>query len=96
MAWHAANRICSKRLIPFLPALIESLERHGHLHLTEACRRQLLSMSAATADRLLHASRMQDLRGIATTRAGTLLKQQIPIRTFAQWNEAQPDFVEGS
>jgi hypothetical protein len=31
LAWHAANRICSKRLMPFLPTLIEALERHGHL-----------------------------------------------------------------
>jgi len=31
LVWHAANRICAKRLIPFLPILIESLERHKHL-----------------------------------------------------------------
>jgi hypothetical protein len=43
LAWHAANRICAKRLMPFLPTLIEALERHEHLHLTEECRRQLLS-----------------------------------------------------
>jgi hypothetical protein len=49
LAWHAANRICSKRLIPFLPTLIDALERHGHLQLSEACRSQLLSMSAACA-----------------------------------------------
>lgn len=94
LVWHAANCICSKRLIPFLPTLIESLERHGHLQLTDACRSQLLSMSAAKADRLLRAPRRQGLRGMSTTRAGTLLKQQIPIRTFEQWNEAQPGFLE--
>jgi site-specific recombinase XerD len=94
LAWRAANHICSKRLIPFLPTLIEALERHGHLHLTDACRSELLTMSAATADRLLHGPRRQDLRGISTTRAGTLLKQQIPVRTFAQWNETQPGFLE--
>ena len=33
LAWHAANRICAKRLIPFLPTLVESLERHEHLHI---------------------------------------------------------------
>ena len=89
-AWHAANRVCSKRLMPFLPTLIESLERHGHLQLSEACRSQLLSMSAATADRLLRAPRTQGLRGIATTRAGTLLKQQIPIRTYQQTAQESP------
>lgn len=92
--WNANNRKCSKCLIPFLPTLLDSLERHGHLHLTDACRALLLSMSAATADRLLRAARTQDLHGISTTRAGTLLKQQIPIRTFQQWNETQPGFVE--
>jgi hypothetical protein len=93
-AWNKANRICAKRLIPFLPTLIEALERHGHLQLSETCRRQLLTMSAATADRLLSAQRKLGQRGISTTRAGTLLKQQIPIRTFQQWNETQPGFLE--
>jgi hypothetical protein len=50
LAWHAANQICAKRLNPFLPTLIEAMVRHEHLHLTEECRSQLLSMSAATAD----------------------------------------------
>jgi hypothetical protein len=94
LAWTAANQICAKRLIPFLPPLVESLERHGHLHLTEACRTQLLTMSAATADRLLRPARKQAPRGLSTTRPGTLLKKQIPIRTFQDWNEAQPGFVE--
>jgi hypothetical protein len=94
LAWNAANRICSKRLTPFLPTLIEALEQHGHLHLTEACRTQLLSMSAATADRLLRSKRGQGPHGISTTRAGTLLKQQIPIHTFEQWNETRPGFLE--
>src|SRR2546421_4264898 len=78
LAWHAANRICSKRLMPFLPTLIEALERHEHLQITEECRKQLLSMSAAMADRLLSSQRKLDRRGLSTTRAGTLLKQQIP------------------
>jgi hypothetical protein len=80
--------------MPFLPTLISSLERHGHLHLTDACRSQLLSMSVATADRLLRTLRERGPHGIATTRAGTLLKQQIPIRTFQQWNETHPGFLE--
>jgi hypothetical protein len=94
LVWHAVNRICAKRLIPFLPTLLEALERHEHLHLTEECRKQLLSMSAATADRLLASQRKLDRRGLSTTRAGTLLKQQIPIRTFQEWNEARPGFLE--
>lgn len=94
LAWTAANHICAKRLIPFLPPLVESLERHGHLQLSEECRDQLLSMSPATADRILRPSRKQGAHGISTTRSGTLLKKQIPIRTFQDWNEAKPGFME--
>src|SRR6266705_2634938 len=94
LAWQAANQICTKRLMPFLPTLIEALERQGHLHLTDACRTRLLSMSAATADRLLRSQRGRGVHGISTTRAGTLLKQQIPIRTFEEWNETRPGFLE--
>src|SRR5229473_6662388 len=94
LVWHAANRICAKRLIPFLPTLLDALERHEHLHLTEDCRSQLLSMSAATADRLLRSQRRVGQRGLSTTRAGTLLKQRIPIRTFQEWKETQPGFLE--
>ena len=94
LVWHAANRICTKRLIPFLPTLVEALEGHGHLHLTAECRRQLLSMSAATADRLLRSQRKLAKRGLSTTRTGTLLKQQIPVRTFQEWEETRPGFLE--
>jgi len=94
LAWKAANQICAKRLIPFLPTLVEALERHGHLHLTEKCRSQLLSMSAAKADRILRSRRKFGHRGISTTQAGILLKHQSPIRTFLEWNETKPGFLE--
>jgi hypothetical protein len=94
LAWTAANHICAKRLIPFLPTLVESLERHGHLQLSQQCRTQLLSMSPATADRILRPYRKQERHGLSTTRSGTLLKKQIPIRTFQDWNEAKPGFME--
>ena len=84
LAWHAANRICAKCLVPFLPTLLEALERHEHLHISEECRNQLLTMSAATADRLLSSQRRLGQHGLSTMRAGPLLKQQIPIRTFQE------------
>jgi hypothetical protein len=43
--------------------------------------------------RLLRMHRQTRPQGTSTTKAGSLLKQQIPIRTFTQWNEAQPGFV---
>jgi len=94
LAWTAANHICAKRLVPFLPTLVTSLEQHGHLHLSEECRAQLLSMSPATADRILQPYRKQERHGLSTTRSGTLLKKQIPIRTFQEWNEIKPGFLE--
>ena len=74
--------------------LLERLEEQGHLQLSQEHRRQLLSMSAATADRLLQAHRYTPPRGVSTIEAGTLLKEQIPIRTYAQWDEAKPGFLE--
>src|SRR5438105_585660 len=53
-------------------------------------------MSATTADRLLSAQRKQSQHGLSTTRAGTLLKQQIPIRTFEEWKETRPGFLEAA
>src|SRR5260370_37191215 len=93
LVWNAANRICAKRLIPFLPTLLEALERHEHLQITEECRKQLLSMSAATADRRLASRLKLGRRSISTTRAGTLRQQRIPIRTLQAWNETRPGFL---
>jgi hypothetical protein len=95
IAWAAANFIGAKRLIPFLPTLIPILERHGHLRLTDTVREQLLMLSPATADRLLQRARAAGQpHGVSTTKAGTQLKRQIPIRTFADWDEAVPGFLE--
>jgi len=57
LLWQAANCICTKRLMPYLPTLIDALERHEHLQISKECRGQLLTMSAATADRLLRTLR---------------------------------------
>lgn len=95
VAWTAANCICAKRLVPFLPELVRSLEQHGHLTLTAEVRTQLLTISPATADRILAEVRQRDRpRGMTTTKAGPLLKHQIPVRTFADWQETQPGFFE--
>src|SRR5919199_11808 len=91
-AWMAANGICGKRLVPFLPELIPTLERHGHLSLTHEVREQLLTLSPATADRLL--APLRQPRGLTTTKPGRLLKKQIPVRTFTEWTDVKPGFLE--
>jgi hypothetical protein len=63
-AWKASRYICAQRLIPFLPTLMTSLERHGHLHLTEESRSQLLSMSSRTAERVLSTQHKPIVRGL--------------------------------
>jgi hypothetical protein len=93
VAWNAADRICAKRLVPFLPLLVPSLERHGHLVVDAEVRAQLLTISSATAERLLRSARAP-ARSTGTTRRGALLKHQVAVRTFAQWDEARPGFVE--
>ncbi len=93
--WRAANEICGKRLAPFLPELVSTLERCGHLSLSPSVRTRLISISAATADRLLKVERQKKGKGISTTKPGVLLKKQIKIRTFNDWDEAIPGFMEG-
>lgn len=92
--WKAANQICAKRLVPFLPELVGSMERHAHLSLPEDVRERLLSISPATADRLLARERQQTQRGLSTTRPGSLIKKQIRVRTFADWDDLYPGFLE--
>jgi hypothetical protein len=72
--------------------LIPTLERHGHLSLSDAVRQQVLSLSPATADRLLKPLRQP--HGLTTTKPGRLLKQHIPVRTFTEWADAKPGFLE--
>jgi hypothetical protein len=86
VVWRAANGICSKRLVPFLPELVPILESHGHLTLDDEVRAQVLSMSAATADRMVRRLREVDRpHGISTTKPDRLLKRQVPVRTFSEW-----------
>jgi hypothetical protein len=71
------------------------LRRFGELVIDENTATLLVSMSAATIDRRLAAERRKyQLKGRCTTKPGSLLKSQIPVRTWADWDDAQPGFVE--
>jgi Integrase core domain len=81
--------------VPYLPELVRVLEQHGELHLEPQTKARLLALSPATADRLLQAERTRTKpHGLGTTKPGTRLKSAIPIRTFAEWDEAEPGFTE--
>lgn len=91
----ATGWICGKRLAPFLPELIPALEREGALNLTDGVRTALLQVSAATIDRrLARARREAKPFGLGTTKPGSLLKRQIPIKTYTPWDEQEPGFCE--
>jgi len=93
--WGAAFFACGKRLRPFLPELVRLLKAGGELTVTATEEGLLLSMSAATMDRLLSKERAQlRLRGKKTTKPGTLLRTSIPVRMFDQWNEQEAGFFE--
>jgi len=93
--WMILDCICGKRLAPILAEIVTKLEACGELRLKAGVREKLISISAATIDRLL-ASEREKMGGrkVGHTKPGTLLKHQIPVRTFADWNEQEPGFVE--
>lgn len=93
--WEAADRICSKRLKALLPGLIEAMERHKHLTLVPAVRELVLAVSPATIDRLLSSVRTTASRRQKRNRT-TKPGKQIPIRTFADWNDPEPGLLENA
>ncbi len=93
--WAIYGFLCGKRLAPFMREAIDVLQRFDEITLSRHEKRQLLAMSAATIDRRLRADRKRhELKGRKGTKPGTLLKAQIPLRTFADWDETSPGFCE--
>jgi transposase InsO family protein len=93
--WEASDRLCSKRLHPFLPEFIPVLRRCGESKMTAEIETEVCRMSPATIDRLLHPWKEKGgRRSFSTTRPGSLLRSAIPIRTFADWQENRPGFIE--
>jgi hypothetical protein len=93
--WVILDCICGKRLAAVLPDTIAVLERAGELRLEPSTRNKLLTISAASIDRLLRPERARlRLRARSATKPGTLLRHQIAVRTFAEWDHSRPGFVE--
>jgi hypothetical protein len=93
--WAVLGMPAGKRLAPTLSELVAVLRRHDELDIDEETATLLVGMSAATIDRRLAPERKKNqLKGRSRTKPGTLLKSQIPIRTWADWDDAVPGFVE--
>jgi len=91
--WEAADRICGKRLKAILPTLIDAMQRHGHLNLDAEVKKQLLKVSAATIDRLLSSIRDRS-QSRRRKRRVKKVSNQIPVRTFKDWNDPNPGYLE--
>jgi hypothetical protein len=93
--WAVLGAPTGKRLAPVMGELVPILRRFGELEISDDTERALIAMSAATMDRRLAADRARmALKGRSHTKPGSLLKSQIAIRTWAQWDDAVPGFVE--
>lgn len=92
--WEIYGRICSKRLQPFLPEAIKVLERCHEIELSKDDKELLLKISSASIDRCLRPVRIKLPHGLSTTKPGSLLKNLIPVRTFTEWDEERPGFME--
>lgn len=88
--WLAALQPCGVRLKACLPDWLPAYEA-DHRRLDADVRRSLLSASRATLDRLLVPARIEHRRR-TSTRPGSLLRGEIPIRT--EWPEAAPGYLE--
>ena len=93
--WEASDRVCGKRLSAMIPALLPALQRHGRLQLTSEERELLLSVSAATIDRMLVDVKIAAAGG-RRRRVGfySAIRREVPIRTFNDWGNPPPGFCE--
>jgi len=93
--WEASDRVCGKRLVVMIPSLLPALERHGRLRLNDSDRRLVLGISSATIDRMLGPAKVAAAGG-KRRRSGfhSAIRQEVPIRTFNDWKEPPPGFLE--
>jgi hypothetical protein len=95
VCWTVLGMPAGKRLAPMLTELVAVLRHFGELSIDEGTAESLASMSAATIDRRLADERAKyKIRGRVGTKPGSILKSQIPVRTWAEWDDAVPGFVE--
>lgn len=95
--WAISNFTCGQRLVPLIPVYLDSLTRHGEVKVTKFEKKLLLKISSATVDRLLRSEKKKlniTGKGRSYTKPGSLLKHQIPIHTWRDWDNSKPGFLE--
>jgi hypothetical protein len=88
------DHICSRRLRAAMDAELSNLYEAGGIRVSPACYRKLLVISPSTMDRLRAGRQPEFGKRRGFTKPGTLLKDSIPIRTWADWTEDRPGFCE--
>lgn len=92
--WVVTNLACSKRLKAAIPLWLPFYVFHYENSLSEKQRELLLEISPRTIDRLLKRLKSKYKKfGLSTTKPGSLLKKQVPIK-LNQWDESIPGFIE--
>ncbi len=90
-----SNFASGKRLVGMIPSYVETLVRDKEMYLADKQKELLLSVSAATIERMIKSERKKVFgKGRTTTKPGTLLKNQIPIHVFTRWDDRKPGFGE--
>lgn len=90
--WFATDQMCSKKLKAAIPLWLPFYDGEFE-QLADQVRGKLLAISPATIDRLLKPLRALHPKGRCSTKPGTLLKNQIPIKTH-NWDVTRPGFFE--
>ena len=92
--WIVTNLACSKRLKAAIPLFLPYYHLDNSNHLTDNELKLLADISPRTIDRLLHRLKSRYKKfGLSTTKPGSLLKKQVPIKVN-QWDESRPGFIE--
>ena len=93
--WVYMDFACGRRFVAGMADMLTALKKCGEFEANEEILAKLKTVSAATADRLLSkAKKGLIIKGKSTTKPGTLLKKDIPIRMGDEWDDAVPGFVE--
>ena len=93
--WTVLDLACGKRMAAAMEDTVDALIRFDELDCAPDVIEKLNTMSASTIDRMLAVQRKKMcLKGRSTTKPGTLLKHDIPIRRGTDWDEDKPGFVE--
>jgi hypothetical protein len=95
MLWAMSGYICSKRLVAGIPLYLSLIEAEGAWGFSEEVKEKLLRVSVSTCERLLRPSKAAfHPAGRSLTKPGSMLKSQIPVRTWADWMETEPGYCE--